>query len=378
MRILIATGIFHPESGGPATYLYHILSEIQARGHEVTVLTFGDAPGADYPYPVVRISRKQSYFLRQLNYWKAARRLWPGHDVAFVHSLNIPLPGFISPRVMKIVGDSAWERATNKGWVAADTDIDTFQVHKYGLQVEINKRQRSAAAKKADHIIVPSDHRKNMVAKWIGHTESITVVYNALSSGNFDLVETAHDARRLLNLPDGPLLLTVARITPLKGIDYCLHALREVPGVRLVLAGDGPAREDLERLCVSLGLENRVTFLGKIQHEDIPLYFRAADYTLLYSGGEGLSHVLLESLRTGTPAIASDKGGNPEVIFHGINGLLVPYDNADALTLALREAFEPGRRDALAANTAYRFDRFDWDTMVNQTIEVLERTAAGG
>jgi glycosyltransferase involved in cell wall biosynthesis len=54
------------------------------------------------------------------------------------------------------------------------------------------------------------------------------------------------------------------------------------------------------------------------------LYFRSADYTVLYSGYEGLSHTLLESLLAGTPVIASNKGGNPEVVRHGENGLLVP------------------------------------------------------
>ncbi len=75
---------------------------------------------------------------------------------------------------------------------------------------------------------------------------------------------------------------------------------------------------------------------------------KAADYVALYSGYEGLSHTLLESLRAGTPVIASDKGGNPEVVQHGINGLLVAYANAaisaEALADAIREALRPGVR----------------------------------
>ena len=78
MRLFIATGIFHPESGGPATYLHHLLPEVVARGHQVTLLTFGDAPSADYPYTVIRISRQQSYPVRQWKYYQAAQRLWPG------------------------------------------------------------------------------------------------------------------------------------------------------------------------------------------------------------------------------------------------------------------------------------------------------------
>src|SRR5215207_8681816 len=99
----------------------------------------------------------------------------------------------------------------------------------------------------------------------------------------------------------------------------------------------------------------------------MPLYMRAADYTALYSGYEGLSHTLLESLRAGTPVIASDKGGNPEVVRHGVNGLLVPYVNVGALAAALHEAFAAGKREALAANTGAGMERFAFGHMVEQT-----------
>ena len=86
-------------------------------------------------------------------------------------------------------------------------------------------------------------------------------------------------------------------------------------------------------------------FLGNISRERMAVYMKAADYLALYSGYEGLSHTLLESLRAGTPVIASDKGGNPEVVQHGINGLLVPYVDVEALTAAITEALRPGVRD---------------------------------
>jgi glycosyltransferase involved in cell wall biosynthesis len=101
---------------------------------------------------------------------------------------------------------------------------------------------------------------------------------------------------------------------------------------------------------------------------------KAADYFALYSGYEGLSHVLLESLRAGTPVIASDKGGNPEVVQHGINGLLVPYINREALAAALIEALQPGMRESLAANTQRGMERFDFAMMVEQTAAALEAT----
>lgn len=104
----------------------------------------------------------------------------------------------------------------------------------------------------------------------------------------------------------------------------------------------------------------------------MPLYMKAADYVALYSGYEGLSHTLLESLRVGTPVIASDKGGNPEVVQHGVNGLLVPYVDVSALATTMEAAFRPGVRASLAANHAAGMERFSFERMVEATAQALE------
>lgn len=376
MRLLVATGIFHPEPGGPATYLYHILPALQARGHAVSVLTFSDtvAPAGDYPYPVARVARG-AYLQRQRAYYRSAQQLWPGHDLAFVHSLNVPLPAQIRPRVGKIVGDPAWERAVNRGWAAPSTDVDAFQATRYGLQVEANKWQRAHAARSLDHVIVPSDYLRRMVIGWGVRPERVTVIYNALHEQTASAVETQGEARRKLHLPDAPLILTVARITAWKGIEQTLHALARLRELHLVVAGNGPMREAYEALAHDLGLAARVRFLGSVPRSVMPLMYRAADYTLLYSGYEGLSHVLLESLSAGTPVIASSKGGNPEVVQHDLNGLLVAYPDVEALAEALMQAFTPGTRERLAAHTQIGLERFGWQHMVERTAQLLESFA---
>ncbi len=373
MRILIASGIFHPEPGGPATYLYHLLPELLARGHDVTALTFGDPPGQSggYPYPLVRVSRRQNYLRRQWQYYQAAAGLWPGHTLVYVHTLGLPLPPAARPRVAKIVGDKAWERAVNRGWMPPDTDVDRFQTGRYGLLVEANKALRTRQARQFDHIIVPSEYLKRMVVGWGVDEARVTVVYNAVGTETGPDIGPA-EAREKLGLGSGPLLLTAARLTAWKGVDHTLRALARLDGVRLVVAGDGPEREALERLAGDLGLAERAVFVGRVPRREMGLYYQAADYTLLYSGYEGLPHVLLESLRVGTPVIASDKGGNPEVVQHGVNGLLVPYVDIEALAEAVRVAFAPGVRERLAANTSAGLERFNWARLVEQTIDVLQ------
>jgi glycosyltransferase involved in cell wall biosynthesis len=372
MRIFVASGIFHPESGGPATYLYHLLPELQARGHEVRVLTFGDAPTGDYPYPLRRIPRR-ALPVRLVDYVRAA---WPElrrADLILVNSLGFPLVGGQGkPRVLKVVGDPAWERAVNKGWVPPAEDIDAFQAGRYDLRVRLLQAQRAHEVQHADRVIVPSRYLRDMVIGWDARPDRVRVIYNALAPDAEACALTQLEARAALSLDAGPLLLTAARLVPWKGIDCLIRAIGPLPEVRLLVAGDGPSENSLRALAAAEGMADRVTFLGQVSHKRLALYFRAADYTALYSGYEGLPHVLLESLLAGTPVIASDKGGNPEVVRHDENGLLVPYASTEALTEAIRAALSGDTRARLAARSGEGLDRFDRAAMVEATIALLE------
>ncbi|MBZ0277833.1 MAG: glycosyltransferase family 4 protein [Anaerolineae bacterium] len=371
-HLFIASGIFHPESGGPATYLYELLPELQQRGWDIQALTYGNG-ATDYPYPLLRIPRR-TLPLRLLDYARAARPLLAWAELVYVHTLGLPLVGSRrAPRILKIVGDQAWERAIRRGWIPPNEDVDRFQMSRYSLIVSAQQAARSREVRGMDGVIVPSNYLKRMVVGWGVAPEKVHVIYNALppQTGDSGAAASQADARAALGLGAEPLLLTVARLTPWKGIDHLITALSRLPDVRLLIAGDGEVRPQLEAQADRQGLTERVTFLGRVPREKMPLYMQAADYVALYSGYEGLSHTLLESLRAGTPVIASDKGGNPEVIQNGVNGLLVPYVDVDALTGTIQEAFQPGKRDALAANAHVDTGRFDFTGMVEQTDSVL-------
>lgn len=367
-RLFVATGIFHPEPGGPATYLYELLPALLARGWEVRLLTYGSGPVAAYPYPVTRVARR-ALPLRLADYARAARPLLRWADLTYLHTLGLPLLGGGGPRLLKIVGDQAWERAVRRGWVAPTTDIDAFQTARYSPLVSAQQAARAREVRGVDGVIVPSDYLKRMVVGWGADPARVRVIYNALpAEGGAPAVSQA-EARRQLGLDaDAPVVFTAARLTPWKGVDHLIAAARRVPEVRLLVAGDGDALPALRRLAADCP---RVTLLGRLAREQVALYMRAADYFALYSGYEGLSHTLLESLRAGTPVIASDKGGNPEVVAHGVNGLLVPYVDVDALAAALAEAFRPGVRAALAANASHGMARFTFEAMVEQTHAAL-------
>ncbi len=372
-NLFIASGIFHPESGGPATYLHEILPHLQERGWEVRLVTYADRAdvGGDYPYPVTRIART-GLLKRTADYRAAARPLLDWADVTYLHTLGLPLSGAKSPRVVKVVGDLAWERAVRKKWIAPTTDIDDFQKRTNSIPAALGKIARAREAQRLNGVIVPSEYLKRMVIGWGVKPENVQVIYNAMPPHSISVLPSREDARRQVGFADEPTLVTVGRILPWKGVDHLITAVSRIPKVRLVVAGDGDLLPALKAQAEALRVADRVAFLGKVPRARVDLLMRAADYTALYSGYEGLSHTLLESLRAGTPCIASAKGGNPEVIRDGENGLLVPYVNVDALTETIRAALVPGMREKLAANAHIGMERFTFERMVEATDAALK------
>ena len=372
MRILIASGIFHPDSGGPATYLYRLLPELQKRGDDLRVLTYGDAPTTGYPYPVQRIPFT-FLPLRLLRYAIAYRQFAAWADLIYINTLSLPHQGDSNrPRVMKIVGDYAWERSVNRGLIPPNEDIDAFQKRRYGPLVEWFKASRAQEAQQMDHVIVPSNYLREMVIGWGVLPARVQVIYNALEVDQYAPTLSQAEAQTQLGW-SGRYLVTLARLTAWKGVDMLIDALARVPDIKLVVLGDGPQWESLRARAAPLG--DRVLFLGKVPHDRVPLYLRAADYFALYSGYEGLSHSILEALYAGTPVIASNRGGNPETVRDGVNGLLVAHPDLDALTDTIRRAFDGDLRAKLAANTRIGLERFSWPDLVEQTVKTLHGLA---
>lgn len=366
-KLFVASGIFHPEPGGPSTYLKAILPALQAKGWEPRVLTFGAAKAVGFPYSVRRIPR-DIYPLRLARYGVAARRHLAWADLVFAQTIDLPLwGGRGGPRVIKIVGDQAWERCIRKGWIPSDMTADEFQRYEGDWRVRWQKRSRARQVAKMDAVIVPSQYLKRMVAAWGIAPAKIHVIYNGVSLPDLPQRDRA-ELRAELNWADQPTLVTVARLQPWKGIDHLINAIADMSEVRLIVVGDGPDRGRLAAMAQPLG--KRVQFTGRVSPEEAHQLMFAADGLALYSGYEGLSHTILESMRLGTPVLASDIGGNAEVVRHGINGILAPHVDIDALRSAIRLLLQ--RRAELAANCRSSLARFDFARMTQETDLLLQ------
>jgi glycosyltransferase involved in cell wall biosynthesis len=184
---------------------------------------------------------------------------------------------------------------------------------------------------------------------------------------------------------DELMILAVGRLVYKKGFDFLVQALDEVlrvaPNARLVLAGDGDLRGELENRATELGLSSRVTFAGMVPREEIPAYFAASDIVAVPSvrdeagNVDGLPNVALEAMAAGKPLVASRVAGLPQVVHDGVNGLLVEERNPHELAQALlRLACDAGLRRSYGAAGRVRVrEVLNWDNVARRFIAVYER-----
>ncbi len=385
MNILIITGIFPPDIGGPATYVPRIAEGLIAQGHQVTVLTLSDRKNHDdsgYRFVVTRLSRQTLKPWRWLWTVITIIRLGRYAEVLFVNGLGMEaaLANLLlrRPLILKVVGDFAWERATNKGWVS--DEFETFQTTRYhkritrhGLRTELLKCLRSWWTRRADRIITPSRYLARWVAAWGVPAEKITVIYNALEP--VDGIKPAPlPFDRLLSTTSLKFkVVTVGRLVRWKGVDGLLKAVAQLDGVSLVIVGDGPERQDLEEQTRSLGIAEKVYFAGQASHNEALSLIAACDLFVLNSSYEGFPHVVLEAMSLGLPVVATAVGGTPEVVEEGYNGKLIELSDNGLLQEALSHLItSPLERQHLAEGARRTAGHFRFSAMIEQTEAVLQ------
>jgi len=211
----------------------------------------------------------------------------------------------------------------------------------------------------------------------------VGVIYNGI-----DLDVTASQRHKVSEIKEeigvkkeDLIVMHVGCLTPVKDHTTLIRAFARIvrtqakadePGVKLVLVGDGPLRQELESLAAALGLreagaqaDNKVLFLG--EREDARALLPAADICVLPSLSEGLSNSILEYMAAGKPVIATRVGGNPELIDDGVNGILVAKQDAEGLFTALKDLIDDKKkRKRMGAESLHRIREFEMEKMVRR------------
>jgi D-inositol-3-phosphate glycosyltransferase len=181
----------------------------------------------------------------------------------------------------------------------------------------------------------------------------------------------ARGALRHLDLGDGPVLLFVGRIQPLKGLDVAVRALAALgrPDATLLVVGGasgpegGAEVERIDKLVAGLGLADQIRFVDPVPHHLLSTYYRAADVCLVPSRSESFGLVALEAAACGTPVVASNVGGLRTLVEHERTGFLVDgRDPADFAAYAKEILSMPSVAEELSAQAALRARDYTWST----------------
>jgi glycosyltransferase involved in cell wall biosynthesis len=185
--------------------------------------------------------------------------------------------------------------------------------------------------------------------------DKTTVLRNGVDAERFAPLDRER-VRRELDVR-GIVLLSAGNLVAEKGHEVTLGALAALPDASLMIAGDGPQRAALERLAAAHGVAGRVRFLGSLPQEELIRYYNAADVLVLASAREGWPNVLLEAMACGTPVVAANVGGCPEIVSAPEAGVLLAERTPEALAHAVRSCVA---RDIPRAATRRHAERFGW------------------
>lgn len=271
--------------------------------------------------------------------------MWAGYDFDLIDSHYLYPDGVAAALVGRTLG---------KPVVITVRGSDVNVLPRYTLP----RRWIQWATREAGALISVSQALKASLARIGTPGNKITVLRNGVNLTDFQPPANRHALRQRLGIK-APLILTVGRLVPLKGHDVIIRALRALPEVQLMLAGDGPQRDALARLAQKEGVAGRVTFLGNVPHAQLVAYYGAADVLLLASEHEGWPNVLLEAMACGTPVVATRVGGTPEIVTTREAGLLIDARTPGTIAAAAGRLIEspPDRNKTRAF--AEQFSWFD-------------------
>lgn len=376
MRIALVTSSYAPHLGGVEEHVKRVAGELSARGHQVVVWT------------VARDGRSGVRVVDGIEVWDLPTPL-PSRSVRGLVSFLVRLPGALRawgrarrrarPQLLHLhcFGPNGtyghrlarWWRVpfvlTSHGETAMDDDglFDQSALARWSLRAAL----RDAAAVTACSRVTLHDLERFGLPAGTGE-----VVFNGVQ---LDGVTPRPPA----GLPPR-YLAAVARIERNKGFDLLLTAFAEsgLPAdVHLVIGGSGSQEAALRSVAHELGVGDTVHFTGRLSSEEVAGVFSQAEVVVVPSRFEPFGIVVLEAWRAGAPLVCTDRGGPPEFVTDGLDGLLVdPHDTAALRAAIVRLVEDPAEAGTLGAAGRTRVHDFAWSTVVERYV-ALYRSSLG-
>jgi len=364
--------VCYPTFGGSGVVATELGKALAARGHEVHFITY-DQPvrlGSFRPnvyYHEVRISKYPLFDYPPYELVLASKMV----EVARQQKLDLLHVHYAIPHA-----SSAYTAKRILASSGVDLPVITTL---HGTDITLLGKDPSFepvisfAINESDAVTAVSSSLRSDTYKLFGINCDIDVIPNFICPQHFANLGSAHD-RSEFAAEDEALVCHVSNFRPVKRVEDVVRTfarLVEQRPARLMMVGDGPDRPAAERLARELGLGDKVSFLGKLKN---PLEaLSIADLFLLPSESESFGLAALEAMACGVPVVASEAGGLPEVIRHGVSGMLAPVGDVDTMGDHAAFLLDPAHHERFRNQARERAARFGIDTVLPAYLEAYDR-----
>jgi glycosyltransferase involved in cell wall biosynthesis len=349
----------NPLAGGAEIHLHEIFGRLAAWGHNVTLLC-GGWPGCAPRdtldgIQVHRVGTRQSFPFLVRKYWRAHEARWaPDVVVEDINKVPLYTPRWTTRPVMALVPHLFGPTAFRELAVPL------------AAAVWLAERPLPLMYRHVPFEAISESTRDDLASRGI-QRDRVRVIFPGIDTTHY----TPADGTRA----DTPTFAYLGRLQRYKGVDIVIRAFaaaHPAGPARLDIAGAGNDRPRLERLAASLGVAERVDFLGRISEEEKQALLRRAWALVFASPKEGWGITNLEAAASGTPVIASNSPGIRESVRDGETGYLVPHGDVGAMAQQMRRIAADRTLVETLGQAARRFSlQFTWDAAARQTVEHL-------
>jgi glycosyltransferase involved in cell wall biosynthesis len=381
MKLLLATGIYPPDIGGPATYAVLLEKELPKRGVSVEIVTYGPSS----------VSRSFPKGLRHFIFFlKCFAKALKSDVILAQDTISAGLPTLFAAKIsgrkfiIRVPGDYVWEQSTQRFGVK--DSIDDFQNKKYSWKVEFLRCIQKFVVGNADVVITPSNYFSDLVRNWVKNKNKVVTIYNGIDlPKNADLrikcesadcgykenQQSASSAYHSHN-QHHRTMVSVGRLVPWKGFNFLIELMKDLPGWKLTIVGDGPEMENLQLLITNYQLQNRVELAGAVSREKVLSYLSNAEIFILNTAFESFSFQVVEAMSLGLPVITTNICNLAEIIENGVDGILVDPNSKEQFLNAIEKLDKDENfRNEISQKAKIKSKKFSIENTINELVKIL-------
>lgn len=365
-KILLVTNDFGPRTGGIETFVIGLLERVS--GHHVIVFTSSQGETSAYDQDWldkfgVQVLRDKSKIL--LPSWRVTHNV---KKIVTESDIDVVIFGAAAPLAFM---SKSLRKIGVKKIIALTHGHEVWWAKVFPFNFAI---KRIAAS--VDHLTYLGEFTRKAISKTLSEKSRNKLVRIApgIDTAHFIPRADGFEKRVELGLQDKKIIISVGRLVHRKGQDKLIEAmptiLRKIPNTHLLIVGEGPYKNHLDKLVKKFSLEESVTFVGRILYDKLPTYLSAADLFAMPSRSrffglevEGLGIVYLEASACGIPVVAGNSGGAPDAVIEGVTGLCVDGTDVNQVASAVIEVCSKAERASHmgAAGRNWIVDQWRWD-----------------